>query len=181
MQLAMVYPRVCGGTNSTLASPTWANGLSPRVRGNLTHTALAVGLARSIPACAGEPSSTAMRDSISTVYPRVCGGTAPACTGDCAGEGLSPRVRGNLTPQSAQVLAPRSIPACAGEPLYPAYDSRQCQVYPRVCGGTQGVPLGSHFRNGLSPRVRGNPRAPTGSSRPAGSIPACAGEPRGPV
>ena len=31
---------------------------------------------------------------------------------------------------------------------------------------------------GLSPRVRGSPNTPTGVTGTAGSIPACAGEPR---
>ena len=31
---------------------------------------------------------------------------------------------------------PRSIPACAGEPMMPAAAMMMPTVYPRVCGGT---------------------------------------------
>ena len=105
---------------------------------------LAVGcrLARSIPACAGEPIFLLRRMSA----PSVCG--------------LSPRVRGNHV-RDARSCSRRSIPACAGEPLKRSGPARQslhrsipaCAgepsfrsagishtpssgVYPRVCGGT---------------------------------------------
>ena len=92
--------------------------------------------------------------------------------------GLSPRVRGN---QHRNGLAPerlRSIPACAGEPraLIPAGPG--CGVYPRVCGGTARPYMPCPRLKGLSPRVRGNPALLPGHRDPAGSIPACAGEPR---
>ena len=61
-----------------------------------------------------------------------------------------------MDPHSRMPLGRRSIPACAGEPL------EQCRS----------------LQEGLSPRVRGNPRieamVPSGNR----SIPACAGEPR---
>ena len=50
-------------------------------------------------------------------------------------------------------------------------------VYPRVCGGTQKGLFGLIIRNGLSPRVRGNPSGASSWERRSGSIPACAGEP----
>ena len=51
-----VYPRVCGGTISSLVwrVPEW--GLSPRVRGNPDVVDAAVAPVGSIPACAGEPA-----------------------------------------------------------------------------------------------------------------------------
>ena len=53
------------------------------------------------------------------------------------------------------------------------------KVYPRVCGGTALMRAQSTQTCGLSPRVRGN--LPVGSVFAGfdGSIPACAGEPRG--
>ena len=52
----------------------------------------------------------------------------------------------------------RSIPACAGEPDVPTWDtSPTIAVYPRVCGGTTPRPLSTRSARGLSPRVRGNP------------------------
>ena len=93
-------------------------------------------------------------------------------------QGLSPRVRGNRAPAPCEKDRLRSIPACAGEPTNTKACCPRCAVYPRVCGGTVYFQQTPYPRNGLSPRVRGN-LAP-GSAIPlcAGSIPACAGEPR---
>ena len=52
------------------------------------------------------------------------------------------------------------------------------RVYPRVCGGTQHVAAGVPAWAGLSPRVRGNRAWRPVVPLYAGSIPACAGEPR---
>ena len=70
-----------------------------------------------------------------------------------------------------------SIPASAGEPWTRTRPDPGTRVYPRECGGTPF--LGRHLvqQNGLSPRVRGNPAAAASRRRPAGSIPASAGEP----
>ena len=70
-----VYPRVCGGTPPPpiLAPPR--KGLSPRVRGNQEKEGGATTDIRSIPACAGEPTSCVSTMTLLRVYPRVCGGT----------------------------------------------------------------------------------------------------------
>ena len=49
-------------------------------------------------------------------------------------------------------------------------------VYPRVCGGSAGVPEFGVPDWGLSPRVRGKHRWPRSPHRRTRSIPACAGE-----
>ena len=51
-----VYPRVCGGTILTMIGMTLTHGLSPRVRGNRGGATATGVMARSIPACAGEPA-----------------------------------------------------------------------------------------------------------------------------
>ena len=50
-----VYPRVCGGTTFDGGESLMANGLSPRVRGNLRVEGYNPASVGSIPACAGEP------------------------------------------------------------------------------------------------------------------------------
>ena len=92
--------------------------------------------------------------------------------------GLSPRVRGNHTPALYAAGNIGSIPACAGEPV--ADDGGQVGygVYPRVCGGTAGDYRFVSCLPGLSPRVRGNRIPGEAQLGDAGSIPACAGEPR---
>ena len=113
-----VYPRVCGGTPFSFLFLLSAVGLSPRVRGNRLCTPVRWRRIGSIPACAGEPEALKSTPRPLTVYPRVCGGTAADILTDVAKQGLSPRVRGNLQPIVRLHLALRSIPACAGEPLY---------------------------------------------------------------
>ena len=46
-----------------------------------------------------------------------------------------------------------------------------------MCGGTDVEPMHDASATGLSPRVRGNPARRRCATSPAGSIPACAGEP----
>ena len=174
-----VYPRVCGGTPAGLTEPQQAQGLSPRVRGNRIRHLRATPAAGSIPACAGEPYAIQRPGSCARVYPRVCGGTANAFQLPYSGQGLSPRVRGNLHFLAVRDEDDGSIPACAGEPTPGSMIRPSRTVYPRVCGGT---PLPIHGRTalgGLSPRVRGNPGPVPEHVDEAGSIPACAGEPRG--
>ena len=106
------------------------------------------------------------------------GGTPKTAILAPEGLGLSPRGRGNLFPFPYPLLAGRSIPAWAGEPLFPSSGNGNPTVYPRVGGGT-GEVLGYDPRFvGLSPRGRGNLRSPERLSQVLRSIPAWAGEPR---
>ena len=176
-----VYPRVCGGTSCGL--PLWSGegGLSPRVRGNHKDDRHAQPHLGSIPACAGEPSTTPPFGIPARVYPRVCGGTLRILLGVLRTIGLSPRVRGNRLRQNGGGVRKGSIPACAREPRRTSRRQSPGQVYPRVCGGTARLWAAGRAVDGLSPRVRGNRvgRHP-GRARPR-SIPACAGEPRAPT
>ena len=70
-----------------------------------------------------------------------------------------------------------SIPAGAGEPGEAFRDHRELVVYPRGCGGADGLPYVVVGHRGLSPRVRGSPGLPPASPPPTRSIPAGAGEP----
>ena len=172
-----VYPRVCGGTPKNKPALLTLTGLSPRVRGNQEFGPLDLVRHRSIPACAGEPADSAAVSTILAVYPRVCGGTYDSVD-DCeALLGLSPRVRGNRVPPPAVMSLDRSIPACAGEPSLPSSYSPFSWVYPRVCGGTLARIAFADIRDGLSPRVRGNPLQLRQGENRHRSIPACAGEP----
>ena len=169
---------MCGGTCTAKPLKIPFDGLSPRVRGNPHHPGLAFGRKGSIPACAGEPAFEEYRRTPLSVYPRVCGGTAQDVAQLAGRKGLSPRVRGNPGRDRHPAGNARSIPACAGEPRERALRNALARVYPRVCGGTPLTGMLLRQSPGLSPRVRGNPRAMRGVGRLDGSIPACAGEPR---
>ena len=155
--LREVYPRVCGGTPLYPINQGYMSGLSPRVRGNLNHSATAKCRRRSIPACAGEPQRHLRR-----FY---------------GSGGLSPRVRGNPGESQAAAAAVGSIPACAGEPGTNRPPCQPSEVYPRVCGGTNHRNRQPASSRGLSPRVRGNPKLRICTKSCSWSIPACAGEP----
>ena len=71
-----VYPRVYGGTCGDPITERAILGLSPRVRGNLGWRCLHDRKSGSIPACTGEPETSTIRATDSTVYPRVYGGTS---------------------------------------------------------------------------------------------------------
>ena len=116
-RLSGVYPRVCGATGrACVAREPW-RGLSPRVRGNRFSHLVKLLIPGSIPACAGQPRRRDTTACPMSVYPRVCGATcviAETYSGDI---GLSPRVRGNHFTGLTNPANPRSIPACAGQPL----------------------------------------------------------------
>ena len=113
---ASVYPRVCGGTVGADGALTPWRGLSPRMRGNPVLLVAVAGPLRSIPAYAGEPTSSGISPALVAVYPRVCGGTYSMMEGIISACGLSPRMRGNLTYLGCAAFSEGSIPAYAGEP-----------------------------------------------------------------
>ena len=173
------YPRVCGGIRCSAARSASFLGLSPRVRGNLNTASFCIFLDGPIPACAGESDPDSFEPAPPGAYPRVCGGIcnipqSPECV-----QGLSPRVRGNLSPDCAASVRLGPIPACAGESTNTCSTAPIAGAYPRVCGGIFDRAGFELVEQGLSPRVRGNllRRSPP---RPfLGPIPACAGESAG--
>ena len=169
-------PRV-GGTGLIALVRQTGVGLSPRVRGNRDPSSPQEASARSIPACAGEPSALAITGASIRVYPRVCGGTVGLAITTLGGDGLSPRVRGNRDDRRSRGGRDGSIPACAGEPTPSRRWRRRGRVYPRVCGGTAKTQRPVFGIEGLSPRVRGNQHILGGGAGNQRSIPACAGEP----
>ena len=166
-----------GGTVSPPTSTVFGYGLSPRGRGNPERL---LGIERqggSIPAWAGEPSTSLWAGSPYTVYPRVGGGTEVFALNPYPRVGLSPRGRGNLLGHGLFRRSNRSIPAWAGEPALTTSTRSRPSVYPRVGGGTAGRSASRRTIPGLSPRGRGNPRNRRLLRAGEGSIPAWAGEP----
>ncbi len=176
---AGVHPRVCGATAPGPMLGSMVAGPSPRVRGNRAESAHKTARERSIPACAGQPMEPSIGPGASRVHPRVCGATIKAGLAENWAGGPSPRVRGNPLDQHRRRRRDRSIPACAGQP-----ERRRCQrchrrVHPRVCGATFTTGGRGGTRSGPSPRVRGNRLDEAENVGAFGSIPACAGQPRG--
>ena len=91
-----VYPRECGATYGLFWGAVQGSGLSPRVRGNRRQDGVVKGRAGSIPASAGQPREPSVASRWVWVYPRECGATMLILRVFQEGQGLSPRVRGNL-------------------------------------------------------------------------------------
>ena len=173
-----VYPRVCGGASREGWTAFTGGGLSPRVRGSPQPEQVVPELRGSIPACAGEPSSSYPSAAGTRVYPRVCGGASAAIETLADASGLSPRVRGSPHLTLGSDRLDGSIPACAGEPAQHLRPAPVLGVYPRVCGGAASHIPTTSPPAGLSPRVRGSRDRERWRDGLGGSIPACAGEPR---
>ena len=90
--------------------------------------------------------------------------------------GRSPRARGRPVVLPCVLFHDGSIPACAGETPTSYSCSVDHRVDPRVRGGDDIERWLISSVSGRSPRARGRPRARDQGRRPAGSIPACAGE-----
>ena len=135
LRMNQVHPRVCGGNIEPPVARPWPAGPSPRVRGKRDPLAEVDDKKRSIPACAGETSTSAYATSEKTVHPRVCGGNFGAPRRRSPAPGPSPRVRGKRAAVLIEVEDIGSIPACAGETRRMTPGSVCSAVHPRVCGG----------------------------------------------
>ena len=172
-----VYPRVGGGTSGSGPARQASRGLSPRGRGNQARRSCPARCSGSIPAWAGEPSSSAAATRVSRVYPRVGGGTVRERVYARDQVGLSPRGRGNRAAEDTVAECRWSIPAWAGEPAIETAYGLDYGVYPRVGGGTVLLGGSDTGQQGLSPRGRGNHGRRNRVGQVNRSIPAWAGEP----
>ena len=130
-----VYPRTCGEQDCRRSPALRQHGLSPHVRGTVSHPLRFDSPLRFIPARAGNRRTRHAR------------AIAPG--------GLSPHVRGTGLLQGRAKRWARFIPARAGNRGYGPQGTAGCSVYPRTCG-EQNDDIGySCVIGGLSPHVRG--------------------------
>ena len=131
------------------------------------------------PRLCGEPRDPVVAGGDHWVDPRLCGVAVPPCLLSTSSLGRSPACTGEPVDLGSLPGRQGSIPACAGEPRVQVFPAVLRRVDPRVCGGAR-HPASPRLRGGgRSPRVRGSPPDDHGAESPRGSIPACAGEPRG--
>ena len=147
------------------------------MRGNPFRMTFHLQIFRTIPAHAGEPSISRAATVRPRDYPRACGGTRRSWWRRHRRWGLSPRMRGNHPQDQLARSRLRTIPAHAGEPPKRHIRPLMRRDYPRACGGTASSSPVSTAALGLSPRMRGNPRAGPYQQHRVGTIPAHAGEP----
>ena len=129
-----VDPRVRG---EALIFRSWAkqwSGRSPRARGSLDTARHINHRGRSIPACAGKPSTPCATSCAGQVDPRVRGEASLGGIYLGTRRGRSPRARGSQRARLLEAVQARSIPACAGKPSG-LFSSPRCnRVDPRVRG-----------------------------------------------
>ena len=152
-----VYPRVGGGNAGARRGRPHTQGLSPRGRGKHLPGYVMWVLTRSIPAWAGETIVICFVRCATKVYPRVGGGNAPNIQEASDVFGLSPRGRGKRYSDRPAQSRVRSIPAWAGETIFPSTTRASTKVYPRVGGGNRCGGNATAAQKGLSPRGRGKP------------------------
>ena len=131
-------------------------GSPPRVRGRLGLIDWFHNRRRFTPACAGQTTCMAWRESYFAVHPRVCGADEPLVGENHFATGSPPRVRGR------RALRHDKPPTTT--------------VHPRVCGAD---PFCQHFGasvTGSPPRVRGRRLAAVTLSDRRRFTPACAGQ-----
>ena len=175
----MVYPHACGET--ILPAPTRGIrlGLSPRMRGNHNFGLGSVAGFGSIPTHAGKPRSSISYIIRTGVYPHACGETRLSLLRPEHEKGLSPRMRGNPLTRARPAVALGSIPTHAGKPVRHHPCSYLVGVYPHACGETVPFRIDGFRCAGLSPRMRGNPKAEDYILHVERSIPTHAGKPFG--
>ena len=146
----------CAG-NSVAAPSTMGvrSGSSPRVRGTPGRRWRCSRPRRFIPACAGNSRPPRREVDPTPVHPRVCGELCLEARRRLLRSGSSPRVRGTLVAETAQINA--------------------AAVHPRVCGELEKSCALWARMTGSSPRVRGTPRGGVGPRQARRFIPACAG------
>ena len=171
-----VHPRACGGNNRKRDVSPGDRGPSPRVRGKPVPETRVSPRYGSIPARAGETAASSEFTSLHEVHPRACGGNLRGVRFHQWLDGPSPRVRGKHVACLSTGLAPRSIPARAGETRTCEIIAKNSEVHPRACGGNPRRSRSTSHHPGPSPRVRGKRQHRRTSLRTGGSIPARAGE-----
>ena len=152
-----------------------AFGLSPQVRGTACPTMWWSGVARFIPAGAGNRMNATTRHPRISVYPRRCGEQATLGSDVQSEVGLSPQVRGTDAADARGGDEARFIPAGAGNSVMWPVASICPPVYPRRCGEQKGMRWPVLISGGLSPQVRGTAEPARQSHADGRFIPAGAG------
>ena len=134
-----VDPRGCGGGHEQDLTKCGHEGRSPRMRGRRGLVIFTIKPMRSIPADAGEASSTGKLMNPSQVDPRGCGGGLEQRRELAVSRGRSPRMRGRHRSRNLPNSVSRSIPADAGEAHGKGFACNPKGVDPRGCGGGSSI------------------------------------------
>ncbi len=152
-----VDPRPRGGASLHAANSAHLEGRSPPTRGSQRRACALGAVEGSIPAHAGEPTSTSAGRRRRRVDPRPRGGAHLRQWFSLADGGRSPPTRGSLNPTLAKPARRGSIPAHAGEPRARSRPRSAGWVDPRPRGGATATTDEGRRWTGRSPPTRGSP------------------------
>ena len=150
-----VHPRTCGEQYGYYCNAYSPLGSSPHVRGTAFPPFMSPGVARFIPARAGNRSSHQPGAGTTPVHPRTCGEQTESNRYTPFPFGSSPHVRGTVPCCQCQSVLSRFIPARAGNRPNPSVWSTMAAVHPRTCGEQITSFLTKSSPSGSSPHVRG--------------------------
>ena len=169
------HPRVCGEHALLANANAEPLGSSPRMRGTQSSSAKSDYRRGIIPAYAGNTEFHLTISLKSRDHPLVCGEHRKETFFKDIQEGSSPRMRGTLAIVSYYDSDVGIIPAYAGNTFFLPPSRRTVWDHPRVCGEHPWMLPTLPIVAGSSPRMRGTPPCRPHQRRPAGIIPAYAG------
>ena len=172
------HPRAGGETLAARRPRRASRGPSPRWRGDLEPGEIGSLDLRTIPALAGRPTRTRITSSRRWDHPRAGGETRRSSRRTVVVVGPSPRWRGDRALRRTPRRRARTIPALAGRPRRAQTTTWRSGDHPRAGGETGDPAAPMVWREGPSPRWRGDPARSRARSRAGRTIPALAGRPR---
>ncbi len=149
------HPRACGEQLLHEIVPHFTPGSSPRMRGAASPRVEARVLPGIIPAHAGSRTFCSSAFGRSRDHPRACGEQCSIAAMMFWRPGSSPRMRGAVRVDLANLGKAGIIPAHAGSRIDPSSRTNPIGDHPRACGEqVTSIPSDSWIR-GSSPRMRG--------------------------
>ena len=170
------HPRSRGGNWAMLPGVERSRGPSPLARGKQRRHSTWPTLTGTIPARAGETKRRKRGKVGSRDHPRSRGGNLCKRSFLFLGGGPSPLARGKHTPCTCRPCNQGTIPARAGETISDSARYSPLRDHPRSRGGNVALSRDGAQVWGPSPLARGKLRGADQLARPAGTIPARAGE-----
>ena len=117
-----------------------------------------------------------MPSAVRTVHPRACGERTVSLRRHQDHCGSSPRLRGTGAQLNRRALAPRFIPAPAGNGVFSELAVTRASVHPRACGERTRASAHEQALAGSSPRLRGTGGYHTAAARAGAVHPRACGE-----
>ena len=169
------HPRACGEHRRVECCPHLRSGSSPRMRGTQGTCFDAWGIARIIPAHAGNTFGHRTAPTVHGDHPRACGEHHITVQTVMPESGSSPRMRGTRIADDIARVAAGIIPAHAGNTFYPRSVLQVFRDHPRACGEHSCRDRRRTSAAGSSPRMRGTQNVSFLCCSTSGIIPAHAG------